>query len=130
MTTPVAVTADTAPGRRHDIDALRAIAFGLLILYHVGMFYVPWDWHVKSVHIAPWLETPMLLLNQWRMPLVFMVSGLAVNPFNPFTNGTRSINRLQGHFCVAGNAQIRICDRLVDYEQSCFVEAKLSCDQQ
>ncbi len=29
MTTPVAVTADTAPGRRHDIDALRAIAFGL-----------------------------------------------------------------------------------------------------
>ena len=79
MTTPVAVTAGTAPGRRHDIDALRAIAFGLLILYHVGMFYVPWDWHVKSAHIAPWLETPMLLLNQWRMPLVFMVSGLAVN---------------------------------------------------
>ena len=65
--------------RRHDIDALRAIAFGLLILYHVGMFYVPWDWHVKSAHAAPWLETPMLFLNQWRMPLVFLVSGLAVN---------------------------------------------------
>ena len=65
--------------RRHDIDALRAIAFGLLILYHVGMFYVPWDWHVKSGHISPWLETPMLLLNQWRMPLVFLISGLAVN---------------------------------------------------
>jgi peptidoglycan/LPS O-acetylase OafA/YrhL len=68
-----------ATGRRHDIDALRAIAFGLLILYHVGMFYVPWDWHVKSVHLAPWLETPMLLVNQWRMPLVFLISGLAVN---------------------------------------------------
>jgi glucan biosynthesis protein C len=69
----------TTTGRRHDIDALRAIAFGLLILYHGGMFYVPWDWHVKSVHLAPWLETPMLLVNQWRMPLVFLISGLAVN---------------------------------------------------
>jgi peptidoglycan/LPS O-acetylase OafA/YrhL len=65
--------------RRHDIDALRAIAFGLLILYHVGMFYVPWGWHVKSEHIAPWLQTPMMVLNQWRMPLVFLISGLAVN---------------------------------------------------
>jgi len=65
--------------RRHDIDALRAIAFALLILYHVGMFYVPWDWHVKSAYPARWLELPMSLLNQWRMPLVFLISGLAVN---------------------------------------------------
>lgn len=35
--------------RRHDIDALRVIAFWLLILYHVGMVYVlDWDYHVKS----------------------------------------------------------------------------------
>jgi peptidoglycan/LPS O-acetylase OafA/YrhL len=27
--------------RRYDLDALRVFAFGLLILYHVGMFYVP-----------------------------------------------------------------------------------------
>ena len=26
--------------RRHDIDALRALAFALLILYHLGMLYV------------------------------------------------------------------------------------------
>ena len=31
------------PSRRHDIDALRVLAFGLLILYHVAMFYVA-DW--------------------------------------------------------------------------------------
>ncbi len=65
--------------RRHDIDALRAIAFGLLILYHVGMFYVSWGWHVKSAHEARWLEPVMVLVNQWRMPLIFLVSGLAVN---------------------------------------------------
>ncbi len=40
------------PARRHDIDALRVCVFGLLILFHVGMFYTPWDWHVKSEHIA------------------------------------------------------------------------------
>lgn len=66
--------------RRHDIDALRVIAFGLLILYHVGMFYVAdWGWHVKSAYQAEWLQIPMLLSNQWRMPLIFLVSGLAVN---------------------------------------------------
>ena len=33
--------------RRHDLYWLRVIAFGLLVLYHVGMDYVTWDWHVK-----------------------------------------------------------------------------------
>lgn len=66
--------------RRHDIDALRVIAFALLILYHVGMFYVAdWGWHVKSEYLAEWLKYPMMVVNRWRMPLLFMVSGLAVN---------------------------------------------------
>jgi glucan biosynthesis protein C len=68
-----------APTRRHDIDALRVCVFGLLILFHVGMFYSPWDWHVKSAHIADWLELPMSLSHQWRMQLVFLVSGLSLN---------------------------------------------------
>ena len=25
-------------------------AFGLLIIYHVGLVYAPWDWHVHSRH--------------------------------------------------------------------------------
>jgi hypothetical protein len=67
-------------GRRHDVDALRVLAFGLLILYHVGMFYVAgWGWHVKSSYQAEWLQPLMLLTNQWRMPLIFLVSGLAVS---------------------------------------------------
>jgi len=66
--------------RRHDIDALRALAFALLILYHWGMFYVAdWGWHVKSTHLSEWLQWPMLLVNRWRMDLVFLVSGLSVN---------------------------------------------------
>jgi hypothetical protein len=66
--------------RRHDIDALRVFAFGLLILYHVGMFYVAdWGWHVKSAYQAEWLQLPMLVVNQWRMPLLFIISGLAIS---------------------------------------------------
>ncbi|HKJ18824.1 MAG TPA: acyltransferase family protein [Xanthomonadales bacterium] len=65
--------------RRYDIDALRVFAFALLILYHVGMFYVPWDWHVKSQYQSTSLETLMLIVNQWRMPLIFLISGLAVH---------------------------------------------------
>lgn len=65
--------------RRHDIDALRALAFTLVILYHVAMFYVAgWSWHLKSPHAAEWLQWPMRALNLWRMDLVFLVSGLAL----------------------------------------------------
>lgn len=70
----------TGHPRRHDIDALRVFAFALLILYHVGMFYVPdWGWHVKSAHALAWVETPMRLVNPWRMSLLFLISGLAVH---------------------------------------------------
>jgi glucans biosynthesis protein C len=64
--------------RRHDIDALRALAFGLVILYHVAMYYVAdWHWHLKSPHAAEWLQWPMRALNLWRMDLVFLISGVA-----------------------------------------------------
>lgn len=66
--------------RRYDIDALRVFAFSLLILYHVGMFYVAeWGWHVKSNYQAEWLQLPMRFTSQWRMSLLFMISGLAVS---------------------------------------------------
>lgn len=65
--------------RRHDIDALRAFAFALVILYHVAMYYVAgWPWHLKSPHEADWLQWPMRALNLWRMDLVFLISGLAL----------------------------------------------------
>ena len=65
--------------RRHDIDALRVLAFALLIAYHVGMVYVAeWGYHVKSAHQAEWLQWPMIALNRWRMPLLFMISGIAL----------------------------------------------------
>lgn len=68
--------------RRHDIDALRALAFALLIVYHWAMLYVAgdgWEWHLKSAHTAEWPQVPMLFVNRWRMDLIFLISGLSVH---------------------------------------------------
>ena len=68
----------TLPGtRRHDLDWIRVLAFLLLILYHVGMYYVSWDWHVKSPSAGPAIEPLMLLSSPWRLSLLFLVSGVA-----------------------------------------------------
>jgi hypothetical protein len=64
--------------RRYDIDALRVLAFSLLIFYHIAMLYVEgWGFHIKSAYQYDWLKYPMLLVNQWRMPLLFLISGIA-----------------------------------------------------
>lgn len=72
-------TSPASPGsdRRYDLDWIRVGAFFLLILYHVGMFYVPWDWHVKSPRPVEALEPLMQLTNPWRLTLLFLVSGAA-----------------------------------------------------
>jgi hypothetical protein len=63
--------------RRFDLDWIRIAAFGLLILYHVGMVFVPWDYHVKSTQIVPALLPFMLALNPWRLSLLFLIAGAA-----------------------------------------------------
>ena len=64
--------------RRYDLDWLRILAFGLLIFYHIGMFFVSWDFHVKSVHSGPVIEPAMKLVNPWRMTVLFLISGVAL----------------------------------------------------
>ncbi|MDJ0749041.1 MAG: acyltransferase family protein [Woeseiaceae bacterium] len=83
-------------GRRYDIDALRVFAFSLLILYHVGMFYVAdWGWHVKSAHQSDWLQLPMLFTNQWRMALLFVISGLAMSfVWKKYSPGRLALRRI------------------------------------
>ncbi len=63
--------------RRYDLDWLRIIAFGLLIFYHVGMFYVDWSWHVKSSRASAAIQPLMQLTNPWRLTLLFLISGVA-----------------------------------------------------
>lgn len=67
-----------ASTRRADIDWIRVGAFGLLILYHVGLVYAPWDWHVHSPHTFEVLRYAALITNPWRLTLLFLVSGVAL----------------------------------------------------
>jgi hypothetical protein len=63
--------------RHYGMDWLRIGAFGLLILYHIGMMFVPWGFHVKTAEPLVWAEIPMLATNPWRLTLLFVVSDFA-----------------------------------------------------
>ena len=74
--TQTSFNADLGP-RRYDLDWVRIGAFMLLIFYHVGMYYVTWDFHVKSPHASSTIEPLMMLTSPWRLSLLFLVSGVA-----------------------------------------------------
>jgi hypothetical protein len=84
--------------RRYDLDWLRVFVFTLLILYHVGMFFVPWDWHIKNNVEYSWIRFPMLFVNQWRLPILFVISGMgtyyALGKRTPWQFSTERIRRL------------------------------------
>ena len=68
---------NTDNNRLYFLDWIRIFAFFLLILYHTGMYYVTWDWHVKSPDTSHAIEPLMILSSPWRLGLLFMISGVA-----------------------------------------------------
>jgi glucans biosynthesis protein C len=67
--------------RRYDIDWLRVIAIGLLLIYHVAIGFQSWGIMIGFIaNEKPWaaLWIPMSMLNVWRIPLLFFVSGMGV----------------------------------------------------
>ena len=67
--------------RRYDIDWLRVIAIGLLLIYHMAIGFQPWGVLIGFIQNNESLESiwiPMSLLNVWRIPLLFFVSGMGV----------------------------------------------------
>ncbi|MEO0332675.1 MAG: acyltransferase family protein, partial [Bacteroidota bacterium] len=67
--------------RRHDIDWLRVIAIGLLLIYHIAIIFQPWAMFIgfiRSDELMEILWKPMTMLNVWRIPLLFYVSGMGV----------------------------------------------------
>lgn len=67
--------------RRYDIDWLRVIAIGLLLIYHIAIVFQPWGVFIGFIQsnepiISIWV--PMTMLNVWRIPLLFFVSGMGV----------------------------------------------------
>jgi len=67
--------------RRYDIDALRSIALFLLIFYHLGQSFT---YNARNILFVQdkrpgddiWIL--LNLLNSWRIPLVFLIAGIAL----------------------------------------------------
>ncbi|WP_423818370.1 acyltransferase family protein [Salinimicrobium sp. TIG7-5_MAKvit] len=67
--------------RRYDIDWLRVIAIGLLLIYHIAIVFQPWAMFIGFIRSEELMESlwkPMSMLNIWRIPLLFYVSGMGV----------------------------------------------------
>lgn len=67
--------------RRYDIDWVRVIAIGLLLIYHVAIGFQSWGIMIGFIaNKKSWesLWVPMTMLNVWRIPLLFFVSGMGV----------------------------------------------------
>lgn len=67
--------------RRHDIDWLRVVAIGLLLIYHIAIIFQPWAMFVGFIRSDEPIENlwkPMTMLNVWRIPLLFYVSGMGL----------------------------------------------------
>jgi glucan biosynthesis protein C len=68
--------------RRYDIDWLRVIAIGLLLIYHIAIVFQPWGVFIGFMQNNESLDSlwkPMAMLNVWRIPLLFFVSGMGVS---------------------------------------------------
>ena len=62
--------------RKHFIDWLRIGLIISVFFFHVGMIFRPEQWHVNSAESFPFLDPTMWWLHLWRMPLLFLVSGI------------------------------------------------------
>lgn len=67
---------DTKPfDRRHDLDALRAIAMLLGIALHAAMSFSTVPWTVKDSQMSSSYSVLFAMIHGFRMPLFFMLSG-------------------------------------------------------
>ena len=62
--------------RKYFIDWLRIGLIISVFFFHVGMIFRPENWHVNSTETFEFLDPIMWWLHIWRMPLLFLVSGV------------------------------------------------------
>lgn len=74
-------TPRNATQRRYDIDWLRVIAMWLLIIYHIGVAFQPFGGFIGFITNEKSLDytwPAFQILNIWRIPLLFFISGMGV----------------------------------------------------
>ncbi|HET6559628.1 MAG TPA: acyltransferase [Prolixibacteraceae bacterium] len=72
--------------RHFYIDWIRIFLICSVFLFHVGMIFNNWGWHIKNDIRLEALTPVMHFLHAWRMPLLFLVSGAGTR----FALGIRS----------------------------------------
>lgn len=69
------------PPRRHDVDWLRTIAIGFLIVFHIVLSFQSWASSAglpQNDELLPELVPFVSMLAVWRIPLLFLISGMGV----------------------------------------------------
>ena len=69
-------TTNNRKERKYFIDWLRIGLIISVFFFHVGMIFRPEHWHVNSEETFAFLDPIMWWLHLWRMPLLFLVSGI------------------------------------------------------
>ena len=69
------ITFSNDSARRHDLDALRAVAMLLGIVLHGLMSFMPGLSVIRDTQQAAWVWIVFLTIHGFRMPLFFLVSG-------------------------------------------------------
>ncbi|QDV82164.1 acyltransferase family protein [Planctomycetes bacterium TBK1r] len=85
----------TPESRRHDLDALRAVAMLLGIGLHAAISFIPGDgfWAVKDTQTNEFFGLLMASIHGFRMPLFFLISGF----FTMMLFRKRGLRSLLGH---------------------------------
>lgn len=74
-TTSASPSSEPTFNRRHDLDALRAIAMLLGIVLHAALSFSPIPWTVKDSQQSDFYYVLFAGIHGFRMPLFFMLSG-------------------------------------------------------
>lgn len=67
-----------SPSRLHYLDWLRVLAFTILIISNSARVFGTDHWWMKNSQTSPLIDHVLLFVGQWRMPLLFLISGSTI----------------------------------------------------
>jgi len=87
--------APSAPHRLYYLDAVRAFALLLGIVFHASLSFTPMflGWAVMDISTSPLVSTFMLVSHSFRMELFFLIAG--------FFSARLSARRIRNSRCSA-----------------------------